>query len=91
MVSWREKSEKIYDVLSINISSSNIIGHNNGIKDRCFMGPHAVVLGSTTIEPYCVISANSTIRDGGIIIARECIIAAGTTIGKDTKEGGVYR
>jgi sugar O-acyltransferase (sialic acid O-acetyltransferase NeuD family) len=72
------------------IGSGSIIGHNSIIKDHCFVGPHAVILGSTTVEPYCVIGANSTIKDGGIIIARECIIAAGVTITKDTEERGVY-
>lgn len=74
----------------VYIGAGSIVGHNSVIKDHCFVGPHAVVLGSTTIEPYCVIGANSTIRDGGITIARECIIAAGASIGRDTKERGVY-
>jgi sugar O-acyltransferase (sialic acid O-acetyltransferase NeuD family) len=72
------------------IGPGSIIGHHSVIKDHCFVGPHAVILGSTTIEPYCVIGANSTIRDGGVIVARECIIAAGVSIGKDTRERGVY-
>jgi maltose O-acetyltransferase len=37
-----------------------------------------------------VIGANSTIRDGGVTIARECIIGAGTLITKDTVEKGIY-
>jgi len=74
----------------VYIGPGSIIGHHSTIKDHCFVGPHAVILGSTTVEPYCVIGANSTIRDGGITIARECIIAAGVSIGKDTEERGVY-
>jgi sugar O-acyltransferase (sialic acid O-acetyltransferase NeuD family) len=72
------------------IGPGSIIGHNSVIKDHCFIGPHAVILASTTVEPYCVIGANSTIRDGGVTIARECIIAAGALVIKDTKERGVY-
>jgi sugar O-acyltransferase (sialic acid O-acetyltransferase NeuD family) len=67
-----------------------LIGHNCVIKDHCFIGPHAAILGFTTIEPYCLIGANSTIRDGGIVISRECIIAAGTVINQNTRERSVY-
>jgi sugar O-acyltransferase (sialic acid O-acetyltransferase NeuD family) len=72
------------------VIAGSFIGHHCVIKDHCFVSPNAVVLGSTTIEPYCLIGANSTIRDGGITIARECIIGAGVYIAKDTKERGVY-
>jgi sugar O-acyltransferase (sialic acid O-acetyltransferase NeuD family) len=72
------------------IGSGSVIGHNSIIKDHCFVSPHAVILGSTTIEPYCLIGANATIRDGGIIIARECIIGAGASISQNTQERGVY-
>ena len=75
---------------NVFIGSGSVIGHNSVIKDHCFIGPHAVVLGSTPIEPYCVIGANSTIRDGGVTIARECIVGAGSVITKDTIERGIY-
>jgi maltose O-acetyltransferase len=48
------------------------------------------ILGSSTIEPYCLIGSNATITDGGVIIARECIIGAGSLISKNTRERGVY-
>jgi sugar O-acyltransferase (sialic acid O-acetyltransferase NeuD family) len=75
---------------NVHVGLGSVIGHHCEIKDHCFIAPHAVILGSTTIEPYCLIGANSTIRDGGVTIARECIIGAGVSITKDTKERGVY-
>ena len=72
------------------IGPGSIIGHHTVIGDHCFIGPNAAILGSTTVGPYCIIGANSTIRDGGITIARECIIGAGVYVAKDTKERGVY-
>jgi sugar O-acyltransferase (sialic acid O-acetyltransferase NeuD family) len=75
---------------NVHIGAGSIIGHHSIIKDHCFVGPHVVILGITTIEPYCVFGANSTIRDGGIIIERECIIGAGAVINKNTREKGVY-
>jgi sugar O-acyltransferase (sialic acid O-acetyltransferase NeuD family) len=75
---------------NVIVGSGSIIGHNSVIKTHCFIGPHVVMLGSTTIEPYCLIGANSTIKDGGIVIAKDCIIGAGTVIGHNTHEGDVY-
>jgi sugar O-acyltransferase (sialic acid O-acetyltransferase NeuD family) len=72
------------------ICGGSTIGHNSVIKDHCFISPHAVVLGFATIEPYCLIGANSIIKDGGITIARECIIGPGTLTTTDTIERGVY-
>lgn len=72
------------------IGSGSVIGHHCVIKDHCFIGPQATILGSTTLEPYCLVGANSTIRDGGINVAAECIIGAGALITNNTKERGVY-
>jgi sugar O-acyltransferase (sialic acid O-acetyltransferase NeuD family) len=74
---------------NVFIAPGCIVGHNSIVKDHCFLAAHTVVLGNVTIEPYCVLGANSTIRDG-ITINRECIIAAGGLITKDTHERGVY-
>ena len=60
----------------VHIGPGSIIGHHCVIKDHCFIGPHAVILGSATVEPYCLIGANATIKDGGVIVARECIIGS---------------
>jgi sugar O-acyltransferase (sialic acid O-acetyltransferase NeuD family) len=75
---------------NVYIGPGSVIGHHSVIGDHCFIGPNATILGSTIIEPYCVIGSNSCIRDGGIVIARECIIGTGVSINKDTRERGVY-
>jgi len=41
---------------------------------------HAVILGGTTIKPYCFLGATSTVTND-ITVARECIIGAGALIG----------
>jgi len=89
---WENASIGPFTTIGNNvfIGPGSVIGHHSIIKDHCFVSPHAVLLGSTTIEPYCLIGANSTIRDGGIVIARECIIGAGTLISKNTREKEVY-
>jgi len=89
---WDSASIGPFTVIGNNvcIGSGSLIGHNSVIKDHCFISPHAVILGSSTIEEYCLIGANATIRDGGVIIARECIIGAGVYIGQNTREKGVY-
>ena len=70
--------------------ASGMIGHHAVIKDHCFVCPCAIILGAVTVEPYCLIGANSTIRDGGVNIARECIIGGGASISQNTLERGVY-
>jgi len=75
---------------NVSIGPGSVIGHHCVIKDHCFIGPHAVILGSAAVEPYCFIGANATIKDGGVIVARECIIGSGVSITGDTKERGVY-
>jgi sugar O-acyltransferase (sialic acid O-acetyltransferase NeuD family) len=74
---------------NVMIGQGSVVGHNSVIKDHCFLAPHTAIMGDVTVEPYSVFGANSTIRDG-ITIARECIIGAGVTITKSTKEKGVY-
>lgn len=45
--------------------------------------------GSVTVEPYCFIGLNATIRNK-IRIASHCYIGAGAVILQDTKEREVY-
>lgn len=66
------------------------IGHDVIIGDHCFIGPHAVIGGNTIIEPFAFLGANSTVRNG-IKIAKGCVIGAGATILKNTRENEVYR
>lgn len=71
------------------IWSGNHIGHHTVIKDHCFLASHVVISGKVTIEPFCFLGVNSTIRDG-INIASKNVIGAGAVILQDTKESEVY-
>ena len=66
------------------------LGHDTVIKEHCFIGSQAVVLGAVVLEPYCCIGANATILDG-VTIARECVIGAGVVMTESTKEREVYK
>jgi tetrahydrodipicolinate N-succinyltransferase len=46
-------------------------------------------MADVRVEPYCVLGANCTIKDG-ITISQECITGAGSYISEDAKEKGVY-
>lgn len=59
------------------------------IADHSYIGSGAVVLGRATIEAYCLIGANTTIKDG-IRVGAKCIIGAGVTLLHDTGEKQVY-
>src|SRR6185503_709945 len=39
----------------IIVEAGSVVGHHTEIRDHCFLGPHSVVLGECTVEPYCVI------------------------------------
>jgi tetrahydrodipicolinate N-succinyltransferase len=47
------------------------------------------IAGSSTIEPYCFLGTNCTLRNG-IKIAKDCVIGAGCVILEDTKEKEVF-
>ncbi len=66
------------------------LGHDAVIKDHCFIGARAVLLGAVTLEPYTCIGANATILDA-VTIAKGCVIGAGAVIHENTQEKGVYR
>ena len=69
--------------------SGNHIGHHSEIKSHNFLTSHIVVSGNVTIEPYCYLGVNATLRDG-ITIASGTIIGAGALVLKDTREKEVY-
>jgi sugar O-acyltransferase (sialic acid O-acetyltransferase NeuD family) len=71
------------------IVSGSFVAHHAIIKDHCFIGAHATILGCVEIEPYCFIGANSTIQQW-VVVARECIIGAGSIINKNTPERAVF-
>jgi len=74
---------------NVTLWSGNHIGHHSTIGDHCFLTSHVVVSGHVTIGPYCFLGVNSTLRDG-ITLAPRTVVGAGTTIVKNTVEGGVY-
>jgi len=70
--------------------SGNHIGHHTIIKDHVMITSHVVISGSCTIEPFCFLGVNATVRDE-TVIARETLVGMGVTILKDTKEFEVYK
>ena len=70
--------------------SGNHIGHHTVIKDHVMITSHVVISGSCTIEPFCFLGVNATVRDE-TVIARETLVGMGVTILKDTKEFEVYK
>jgi sugar O-acyltransferase (sialic acid O-acetyltransferase NeuD family) len=74
---------------NVTLWSGNHIGHDSVIGDHCFISSHVVVSGHVTVEPYCFIGVNATLRDS-IVIAAESLIGAGAVIMKDTEPKGVY-
>jgi sugar O-acyltransferase (sialic acid O-acetyltransferase NeuD family) len=74
---------------NVTLWSGNHIGHDSVIHDNCFITSHVVVSGHVTIEPYCFIGVNATLRNS-ITIASETLIGAGSVIMKNTQPKGVY-
>jgi len=66
------------------------IGHHTVVKDHVMMASHVVIAGVCTIEPYCFLGVNSTVRDE-TTLARGTLVGAGVTILEDTEEYGVYK
>ena len=70
--------------------SGNHIGHHSIIKDHVFITSQVVISGACTIEEFCFLGVNSTIRDE-TVVARETLVGAGALILADTKEFEVYK
>lgn len=70
--------------------SGNHIGHHTVIGDHVMVTSQVVISGGCTIEPYCFLGVNSTIRDE-ITIARGTLVGAGVTILTNTEPFSVYR
>jgi len=74
---------------NVTLWSGNHIGHDSIIKDHNFIASHIVVSGYVTIESFCFLGVNATLRNS-ITIAEGSLIGAGAVIMKDTKAKGVY-
>lgn len=70
--------------------SGNHIGHHTVIKDHVTITSHVVVSGCCTIEPFCFLGVNATIRDE-TVVARETLVGMGAVIARDTKEFEIYQ
>ena len=70
--------------------SGNHIGHHTVIKDHVMVTSHVVISGACTVEPYCFLGVNSTVRDE-TVVARETLVGAGAVILRDTKEFEIYK
>lgn len=74
---------------NVTLWTRNNIGHHATIEDHSFLTSDVVVGGYVSIEPYCFLGLNCSIRDG-VRIAHHSVIGSGATIVKDTEENGVY-
>lgn len=70
--------------------SGNHIGHHSVIKDHVTITSHVVISGGCTVEPFCFLGVNATVRDESVI-ARETLVGAGVVLLKDTIEFEVYK
>jgi len=65
------------------------IGHHTTVGDHSFLVGMIAVAGFAKIGSYCFVGIHSTVRDG-LTIADRTVIGAGSTVLRDTQEGGVY-
>lgn len=70
--------------------SGNHIGHGTVIKDHVMITSHVVISGCCTVEEFCFLGVNATVRDE-TIVARETLVGMDVTILKDTNEFEVYK
>lgn len=70
--------------------SGNHIGHHSVIKDHVTITSQVVVSGHCTIEPYCFLGVNATIRDE-TVVAEGTLVGAGAVILRDTKTWELYK
>ena len=73
----------------VRIGAGTFLGHDNIIGDHSFLSNCVVTGGNVTVESYCFIGLNATIRNK-IRIASHCFIGAGAVILQNTKEKEVY-
>jgi sugar O-acyltransferase (sialic acid O-acetyltransferase NeuD family) len=70
--------------------SGNHIGHHSVIKDHVMLTSHVVLSGHCTVEPYCFLGVNATIRDG-LRLGEGTLVAMGACVGRDTEPWSVYQ
>lgn len=70
--------------------SGNHVGHRSVIEDHNFISSHVVIAGYARIGASCFLGINATINDY-LIVAKDCFIASGALIVKNTEAGGLYK
>jgi len=73
----------------VYLGSACHIGHNSRIGDHTFMAGLAGLAGDVQVGTHCFFGIHSTVRNG-IKIADRCVIGAGATVLRSTRERGVY-
>ena len=69
--------------------SGNHIGHHGIIEDHVFFSSHVVMSGRCTINSYCFLGVNSSIKDG-ITLAEGTLVGMSASVMKPSKSWGVY-
>ena len=70
--------------------SGNHIGHHGEIKDHVFFTSHVVMSGHCTIESFCFIGVNATIRDYTRLGQGTLLAMGASLVSQETEEWGVY-
>jgi carbonic anhydrase/acetyltransferase-like protein (isoleucine patch superfamily) len=70
--------------------SGNHIGHHSTIGDHVMITSHVVICGACTIEEYCFVGVNATVRDE-TVIAHDTLVGMGVTLLADTQPFEVYK
>lgn len=73
----------------VYMGSAVHIGHDSTVGDHSFLVGMIAVAGYVKVGQYCFVGIHATIRDG-LTIADRTVIGAGSTVLRDTQEGGVY-
>ena len=73
----------------VYLGSACHIGHNSTIGEHTFMAGLAGLAGDVKVGTHCFFGIHCTVRNG-IKIANRCVIGAGATVLRSTREGGVY-
>jgi sugar O-acyltransferase (sialic acid O-acetyltransferase NeuD family) len=70
--------------------SGNHIGHHSVIEDHVMFTSHVVLSGHCTVEPFCFLGVNATIRDQ-LRLGEGTLVAMGACVGRNTEPWSVYQ
>ncbi len=74
---------------NVVVWSCSLIAHHCVVSDHVMFGPRVATGGNCTIEPYCFLGLNSTIRNG-LRLAEGTLVAMGANLCRDTEPWSVY-